>query len=1205
MTVHHSLHRSRRRAISATGVSIAAIAIALTATPALAESSAASSAADLLRRYDIAFSAQIEAQQSGTQLGVEPSAPEPQSDEDSSASASEPQVAHVVTVAAPEPQILIANPGTPTTARDPVNITGIGQMFVNNGGGSVGLCTGTLINPRMVIFAAHCVNTRTAGAYGANSGGTPIAFGFEANTRANAPGQVDELLQWFIAGPNQNRTNAAQALYNANYVSYNPLSLDPNSCTGPTSCFLIGDIALASLDTPTTNIPTWALLFSQLPAVPITAGGTGYHVALNGYGNNGTGQAGVTGGIDFRRRIAENTLGALASLDEFENFLFGGASATNPQNLYWIDFDDPRRGTAAATPFDFNAWRDNALPNEGLTSGGDSGGPLILDRAFAKSVILGVLSGGYTRFFAGQPANSYGTAAFYQPLYLYWDWIAANNPFHYVGSVAGNADWTDPTHWITNLDPNYQIIVGGALVNGIPGDVGTGNTNTPGFGQACFQTTTLSDCLDIATNVETINGGPIGSVGNNAGQASLLGGFSLDTVGSDSLTAAGSGRPTSGTLAPQAGQITQALPPLTLASGLPGATGFVPNNFDGDRVARVNPRYFDVTLGAAGTTTLGSTVVIDRFTMANAGAMLDIRATGSLTSLISITQMTGTMQVNGVLMTPGDYFMLAGGLNGTGVITTPFFTSTAGTISPGTTGAAGTIGTLTFRGNTIFASGTTLMIDLGTAGASDLINVQTGAAGSGIANLGGRVLFSLIGGAMPRAGDIHTFLTAQNGISGAFAAPSAISAILTPTLRYTANSVSVQLSAGTYVSVVDPASAVQTSYAALMDANRATNYGPLSALFGPLDLQNQATIRAFFESIAPRTESTRTALGVVATGTIDRFFRQRIHSIEPGSTSGEVAVSGNPIALASNNGLTRAETPLAARFGLAEDSRTTGRLPDDMSGYLVGGYLRGSSLPMPALASAGRDSFDGWYIAGGLEKAAGANATIGIGLSYADLDGITGGVAQQAGSRLIQGTLYGALQTDRGLRADFRISAGSLSTDSARVAVLVTTPYTLTLDDASLSFSSEAGVGFDMAHGGAFAIVPRASIRYEVIAFDRAAEVGGPMALTVDRDSYEALEGRVGVSLGGKAGGKIRPFLEANYVHNFLSQPATFAASFIGGVASAPFALAGTDNDWGEIIGGISFSLGSSTEFSIEADTAIFRSDFRNQSYRGRISFRF
>src|SRR6185295_12519083 len=284
-------------------------------------------------------------------------------------------------------------------------------------------------------------------------------------------------------------------------------SLEPDAAG-----FLYADIALASLDTPAANVPTWALLFSALPATTITANGTGYHVTIDGYGNNGTGTTGSTGGIDFRRRIAENTLGALASLDEFENFLFGGNSTTNPQNLYWIDFDDPRRGTPQASPFDFNAWRDNAIAHEGITASGDSGGPLILDRTFARSVIIGVLSGGYTRFFNGQPPNGYGTAAFYQPLYLYWDWIAANNPYHYVSALAGNGNWTDPTHWVTNVDPNYQIIgPNGQLVNGIPASPGPGNTDQPGFGQACFQSGGLSDCYDVATGTEKIEAKPIGT----------------------------------------------------------------------------------------------------------------------------------------------------------------------------------------------------------------------------------------------------------------------------------------------------------------------------------------------------------------------------------------------------------------------------------------------------------------------------------------------------------------------------------------------------------------------------------------------------------------------------------------------------------------------------------------------------------------------
>ena len=66
------------------------------------------------------------------------------------------------------------------------------------------------------------------------------------------------------------------------------------------------------------------------------------------------------------------------------------------------------------------------------------------------------------------------------------------------------------------------------------------------------------------------------------------------------------------------------LPPATLANGLPGATNFVPNNVDPVRTTGAIGRYFDVTLSANGTTTLDSTVTIDRFTLAGAGARLNI-----------------------------------------------------------------------------------------------------------------------------------------------------------------------------------------------------------------------------------------------------------------------------------------------------------------------------------------------------------------------------------------------------------------------------------------------------------------------------------------------------------------------------------------------------------------------------------------------------
>lgn len=1167
-----------------TGGSLAAMAMALVATPALADSSDAPDAGELLGKTGLEVSIQ-RAADTGTYWSA-------------TAQGAPVRVARTVTVS-PEPEILIANPGTPTTARDPVNVTGVGQMIIDNGGGSVGLCTGTLVNPRMVIFAAHCVNTRTEGAYGAGSGGTPIAFGFETTTRANAPGEEDELISWLFGradGTGRHQTNVARSFYNVNYVSYNPLSLDPNSAS-----FLIGDVATASLDTPAANVPTWALLFSQLPAKPIDPNtGTGYHVALSGYGGNGTGTSG-TFSIDFRRRIAENTLGALASLDEFENFLFGGPPATNnPQNLYWIDFDDPLRGQPGASPYDFNAWRDNAVPNEGSTAGGDSGGPLILDREFAKAVLIGVLSGGYTRFFGAQSANGYGTAKFYQPLYLYWDYIVANNPYHYVGSVAGSRNWEDPTHWVTQLDPAYQIIVNGQLVNGLPTTPGAGNTEQPGFGQACFQLGGVDECLDIASG-QLVTGGSSSTsatqgAGNDAGQA-VIDGVELVADGTQN----GGGSASQQATGPAE---TASLPAPTLDNGLPGASNFVPNNYDGDRVARIAPRYFDVTLGAAGTTTLNSTVVIDRFTIANGGAMLDIRSGSSLTSLISVTQMTGTMQVNGALTTPGDYMMLAGGLNGTGTVTTPFFTSLAGTISPGTSGNAGNLGTLTFRGNTIFASGTVYRVDIGANGLSDLIAVQANGTTGGQANVGGQLVFYVAGGATPRAGDRYTILTAANGVTGTFATPAAISAILTPTVIYRPTAVEVQLAAGSYANVVDSSSAVQRSYAALMDGNRAGSYGPLADLYGPLDMQSAGGVRAFFEAAAPRTETLRTVAGLTATGTTDRFFRQRIHSIQPGEASGVLAVNGNPLPLAAQGSFARASAPVDAGLGFVDEGRAAMQLSEDTSGYLVGGYLNGSSVPMPAAASSGRDTFDGWFVALGFEQALSDNATVGFGLSYTQVDGTTGGAPQEAGSRLAQGTLYGAVATPGGVRMDLRVSAGLLNTRSERTVTLVSTPYTLNLDDDSFAFAVETGVGFDLVKGGNFAVVPRVSLRYESIGFDYARETGGPIALVYDRDTYEAFEFRAGLSLSGKSS-KVRPFLEANYVHDFTDRPTTFGAGFVGGTAVAPFALAGSDKNWAEVMGGLSFNLGTNLEFAVEADTTVFRSDFRNQSYRGRLTFRF
>ena len=133
-----------------------------------------------------------------------------------------------------------------------------------------------------------------------------------------------------------------------------------------------------------------------------------------------------------------------------------------------MDFDDPNK----TNPFDFNLYKDEPRDREGTTAGGDSGGPLILDAAnnslSTEDLQIGVLSGG-SRFFFEQVFSSYGTSSFYQPLFLFADYIAANNPYRYVSAKAGDGAWEDATHWQTDLDPAYRVIdANGNVVNGFP-----------------------------------------------------------------------------------------------------------------------------------------------------------------------------------------------------------------------------------------------------------------------------------------------------------------------------------------------------------------------------------------------------------------------------------------------------------------------------------------------------------------------------------------------------------------------------------------------------------------------------------------------------------------------------------------------------------------------------------------------------------------
>lgn len=1082
----------------------------------------------------------------------------------------------------------------------PDKFRGVGMFFREDGF----VCTGTLINPRTVIFAAHCVNDVPEETF--NAANIAAAFSFNVNA---LPG----FQNWFA---NNFRSNPNLAVYNISRVFYDQRSLQDAGGLG----FIEADIALAALDTPAVGIPTWALLFSTLPT-PATSDpvrGTGYHVNIVGYGASGNATQGPINGIDFRRRAAENMLGGFFSLDDQDNVLFGPGPDTFPQNLYQLDFDSQNR-----VPFrDINVHRDNALPNEGTTAGGDSGGPLILDaannRLSNEDLVIGVLSGG-SRFFGGQAFSSIGTTSFYQPLSLYWQYIAATNPYRYVGTTAGDGNWEDPTRWVTLLDPAYRVInAQGQVVNGLPTTPELGPNGTGGdFGAICVEFEAPGDgCVDQATGnfIQTRppSQNSVGNVTNGRAQVSLeeVGGigasFNLANAGTGegAATTTTSGPRTAlvSEVAPQANAVT--LPSPTLANGLPGATGFVANNVNAvtTPTTRVDPRFFDVTLSQTGTTTLSSTVTIDRLTVRGA-AGLSVAAAGNLTSLIDVSQFGGTVNVNGRLASVGDYTLFAGMLGGTGTVRAPFLTSVTGVFSPAT---MGTTGTLTIDGNLVMSSGSTFLVDLGTGTASDRLAVTGQANVGGVVGIGTGVTSRVNG-----LGQRYTILTATGGVSGTFTARS-ISPILSQNFIYQPGAVLMEVNAASYNTVIDANDPAQVAYAQLFDQNRANT--ALSTLYG-LDFATVDTIRGTFARLAPVNEQAVRSLAAQSVNLLQNFNDARLREADKSRAGGKVAITGRPLEMAQA-GLAPAMQPMGgALMGMQEGDGETelhdADLPDNVGLFLSGGYISGEAVSLPGYTAGNQiagqfvadpTEYSGWYLAGGAEFYPGDSTMIGISGHYSTIDADVP-LGQSVRSDTYAASLYMRHDFASGVAVDGQFSMGSAGIDTRRTVTFLNAPQTLESSSDDLLVSGALGVSYDL-ETSAGTISPGIEARYASIAFTRTKESGGTLALSFDRETYKSTQLRAGFDWQ-KKGKSVVLNANAQLVRELEQGPNVLNANFTSGTGpDAAFALGTADRTWGEV--GVSVTLGTGPiELSAALDSTIARADANAQVIRGTATWKF
>lgn len=1079
------------------------------------------------------------------------------------------------------------NRNLPPTLAGANVVNGIGNVITDAGGGSVGICTGTLINPRTVIFAAHCVNTAAATSYGSLGGGTPISVGFKGDAR---PG----LLNWLFTGNHD--TSYADQHYNMSRVFYDPLSLQAKVSGG----FYEADIAIGVLDSPTKDVPSWALLFSPL------TGDEDRHVTIGGYGRSGTGTTGSSVAVDFRRRSGENMIGALASLDDVNLWLFGNGSQRGlGQNLYMVDFDDPK-GTSR---FDFNLFGDDvALPGEGITAAGDSGGPLILDRAFDIQVVAGVLSLG-TTYFNGQPSASYGTMAGYQPLYLFTDWIVANNPYKYVSALAGDADWFDAKHWVQDMDPNYKVIgPDGKLMTGLPDTPSQGVGGKGGeWGSICYQ----KDCIDASELADFNNNRPGGASETASPEAAISDSGYLVTQISDTVEGVSDGKPDSRGAATAGldpryeglalGTAPGATAPFELLAGGPGTKNFVPFNVQGRVSANEKPAFYDVTLRNEGVTSLNQAAIIDRFTLAGSNSSLNIGAKGLLIAENDVNVFAGILNVDGVLATRE--FLLAGGLlSGSGTIDATYLTSVMGSIAPG---GQGKIGTLTMKNDLILASGSRLFIDVSGA-QSDRLVITADAAEktTGIANIGGLLGVNFL--AAPKYGQKYTILTAEGGVVGKFDALTDIKGVLYPVLNYSAKSVGMSIEAASYAGFIDPTSRAQRTVGGILDAARISRYDALADIYGVTDILEGPELHAGLESLSPFSAHSSLTLLSAQTETLRSVVSGRIALDRRNGAPQGLAILGQGVQVAS---IDANATASAAAMAAREDASRSrwGGWREGVSGYFGGGALDGEATQLRStIANGQKDDQSAWYVIGGLEQSR-DGMTFGGNLAYAEGKAEFASGLSKAENKQVQASLYAAAALPYGAYVGAHVGYGSADIDTDRRFAIGATSFRTEGSTSAKVVSGGGELGFNLRAGG-LTVQPNIGLDAYSIDIDGYDEKGSAAALRIQDQSFDALQHHVGVRFGGDMGAgrwTVKPALDVRWVHDLSGDTRNVNAAFVAADAfGGVFAGASNDREWGEVAGSVEIGNDRAT-LILKAASMIDRKDLDYQTYSATIAYRF
>ncbi len=1082
-------------------------------------------------------------------------------------------MAHLASTSALALSVALAPAANALTVRDDVTVAGseehadntqwdgVVQIYLTNTqtGNIAFNCTGSLINGRTVLSAAHCFSTGPWDYFNnhyRDSLNPIIAYGLDTS---------DALFGWLSTG-------AASSFYEIDerngLVLGNQVLIHPDFTTAQFGVITGADVAMVSLSSPLAHLPSYSMLFSPV--------GVGEHVSMVGYGGHGTGSTGNVG-IDGKRQAGENLIGMVGSQADFLDAVFGtnsGIYLTHLpaafQSMYWIDFDNPDRtgdecgrdaggDWACSDGVDWfyfdnpitNTWfnnspsndifPDDALPYESGTAGGDSGSAIFFDQLGDAPIIGGVLGGGLdltprsTSAYRGMDfvspvPSGYSDVSYYNPLFNFYEFIVEWNPYKYVSAIEGDGLWSDPTHWVQDLDPNYLIIdENGNLVNGIP------DAPEPGLGG---RGPNEGIVLDVDINPTTSEATAVaGTTGVNAAANASVG-----TLGpyrpTESINAAASNDISGGAVWGTTGDAELATfhygdigSPTALAG--PGSTNFVPNN---GLQASGFYNYFDVTLSNAGTTTVDIFAEVDSLTIANLDATLRVNSDAGLWALVDTQVIGGTLENNGVFISR-DILNVAGVLTGTGTYNAETLWN-AGLLTPGE--GMSLIGDLVMTSASVFGyTGSSLSVD-------------------GDASFGGSVLF----GTPYQFGDTGTLITYTGASTGAIADTDLLG-VLYATYADVGGALNYTIEAASFESVLPTITDPNTQ--SLVDGlnnARGVSYGDMGGVYGVLDYLSGDQLLSALEGITPYQQGSVMNSLIAGNTQLGAHLSNRFAAIAAGRADGaafnQIGTSGIQVAGSQEMAAfaMAAEATAAQGGGSASSSSSA----TGWGSFVEVSYYTGDETnPMNNAES----DIEGMSITAGIDRELDEGFRMGAFLSYTD--GETTYNSALGGSEADGITIggYAAYTGDTGLRMNAYVGAGQRDVTSMRVDAL--TSGTLLGETEADEFIIGAEVS-KLYPAGSFFIEPSVGVDYASFVVDGYSETGGASALTYDDIKASTTQAHAGAQLhffNPESATGLRPSIGADFVFDLSNDP-TAVTSYFNGASASTFQTVGpgSDSQW-------------------------------------------